>query len=360
MAATRPSSPARHEPTPPWARPEAKREVREFHRLDHNPVVKFHLDNLAFVALGVLAVWSWLHGWWPVSVACWLAAGHFGHIKPLCFHDAAHGTLYPNRLQNEAAGTMIGTLILLPLSVYRYVHASHHAYLNSIRDHEMWPFNDPRRPRWFRRAAAAGEIFLGLFYTPLLFLRAILAAGDDLPRKLRIRIVAEYTFMAAFWGTVLAMVHRNGWWTYFLVGYVAPVAVAGSYQTLRKYVEHLGLLGDSILANTRTVIDRRRLGEALSYSMQHVDYHGTHHRYAKIPFYNLPAATPYVYQGQEEEYPVFDSYLSAALDMLRALRDPKCGGQWRRGKRHQAAPDKPHWLRRRDADRQRPRPAVSP
>jgi hypothetical protein len=82
------------------------------------------------------------------------------------------------------------------------------------------------------------------------------------------------------------------------------------------------------------VDDHRRLGRWLSYSAQNVVHHGTHHRYARIPFYHLPAATPYVFStgadpSRSDEAPrIFTSYPSAFFDMLKTLGDPKAGAQW--------------------------------
>jgi hypothetical protein len=152
--------------------------------------------------------------------------------------------------------------------------------------------------------------------------------AGGLNRRDRIRIGLEYVACLGFWGLALTAVAITNLWEIFLVGWIAPVAVAGMYQTLNKYTEHLGLTGDSILANTRTVCAVDIPGQVLSYTLQHVDHPGTHHRFAKIPFYNLPLATPLVYDT--ESGPMFRSYLSAFLDMVKSLPDPKAGVQWRK------------------------------
>jgi hypothetical protein len=76
------------------------------------------------------------------------------------------------------------------------------------------------------------------------------------------------------------------------------------------------------------VVDRSRSSEIISAAMLYNDYHGTHHRYAKIPYYHLPNATPYTLAGASEPCPVYPSIISASLDMLKCLRDPKIGPQW--------------------------------
>jgi fatty acid desaturase len=113
-----------------------------------------------------------------------------------------------------------------------------------------------------------------------------------------------------------------------VVGYLVPASLAATVQTLRKFIEHMGLLGNGVLASTRTIVDRRRLGQAVSRSLLHIDHHGTHHRYAKIPYYNLPATTPLVYTPATPGGVVFASYFEAMLDMLPALANPRIGRQW--------------------------------
>ncbi len=321
--------------------PRAKAEICDLHRHDRSPVLKNHLDTAAFLLCGVLAVVTWQAGWWPLTVAFWLLGGHFGHIKPLMFHDASHGTLHPTPWRNELLGMLIGWAMFVPLSVYRYAHALHHAAMSTAKDPELWPFTVPGTPRWVRVPLAIVEILCGVVYTPLLFLRSVLVA-EKLPPKQKRLIVLEYIATAVLWTGLLTIIHMNGWWTYFLVGYAAPVTVSGMFQTLNKYTQHMGLLGHCVLSGTRTVVDRRPAGKAFSYSIQHNDYHGTHHRYAKIPYYNLPTATPYVYQGDQPAGPIFHSYLSALWDMVKTLGDPKVGGQWLEYERKQSAERRIH------------------
>ena len=129
-------------------------------------------------------------------------------------------------------------------------------------------------------------------------------------------------------GATLFLVARNGWWSEFAVAYLAPAIIAGNLQSLRKFTEHMGLLGSTILESTRTVVDPSLVGSALSESMLHVDYHGTHHRYAKVPYYNLPEATPFVYGTQSGDPRLFPNYASAMFDMVRSLSNPRFGRQW--------------------------------
>jgi fatty acid desaturase len=213
----------------------------------------------------------------------------------------------------------------------------HHARLNTDRDPELWPFVVPGTSRALRVTCAFFEIVAGFVYTPLLFLRCALTA-PALTRRQKLQFAVGYFNVMGFWVALGAVLTYFGWWKPFTIGYIVPVAIAGMFQSFNKYVEHLGLYSDSIMGGTRTVAAENTLGKKLSYSLQHIDHHGTHHRYAKIPYHNLPEATELIYQHPEEDaVPLYHSYLRAAWDMLKHLPDPKTGKQWLEWERQQRA-----------------------
>lgn len=301
--------------------------LQKWQRNDRGHNYLHPLATLFHVACMVAAVYTWNAGWWPLTILCWAVCAHVGHSKLIAFHEASHGTLNPRWLVNEFQGVMLGTTILVPLSVYRLVHGRHHAYTGTAHDLELWPFVNPEVARWKRILAAVGELVFGFFYTPIVFLHGVLAATKIPPAQMR-RIIWEYAFCLVTWAVVLWVIARRGWWEPFLVGYFVQALVAGNLQSIRKFTEHVGLLGDTMLTNTRTVVDHRLLGESLSRSMLRIDYHGTHHRYAKVPYYHLPEATPYVYDGRAPYEPIYPSYWAAMWDMARSLGNPRVGAQW--------------------------------
>ncbi len=286
----------------------------------------------AHLAFAVLAAWSWSMGWWPVLAIAWCAIAWLDHAALARLHEAAHGMLARRRSLNELQGIAIGTLALTPLSVYRFVHGRHHAHLGREGDPEFWPYNDPRARRSVRLLYAWSELAFGWVLTPALYsLRTAAAWGELRPRQRR-RLVAEWLLLAAFWSALLAIVHANRWWEWFVVIHLVPAWLAGSMQTVRKFTEHLGMFGDAIVSMTRMVIYRGPLGRAASASQLHVEHHAAHHRHARIPHYALPAATRIIYEEGSDTARggrVFPDHLRAILDMLPWLLDPKLGPQWR-------------------------------
>jgi fatty acid desaturase len=256
----------------------------------------------------------------------WPAIGAIMFIFILAFHDASHGRFHPVPWLNEGYGHLVGTFGLTPLAVYRCAHARHHAQLAREGDPELWPFNSPAVPRPLRVAAAIAEIAFGFLYTPLLFLRATIVSKLS-PRE-RKSILRGYAACVLCWSSVLALASWLDLWRPLIVGTMVPMAISGMLQTLNKFEQHLGLHGQSVLGLTRTVVDRDRCSEIVSAAMLYNDYHGTHHRYARIPYYHLPEATAYALAGAHEQVPVFSNIAAACLDMLATLADPKVGPQW--------------------------------
>jgi fatty acid desaturase len=304
--------------------------LHRLHRKNPRPCLELAACGVLFIALMACSLVAWKHGWWPVTFACWLLQAHIGHTSLLAFHQASHYTLHPNRWLNELQGVLLGSVILTPLSAYRWVHNQHHLHLGTPRDTELWPFVDPRTPRWQRLLAAAGELLFGFFYTPVIFLRGVLVARQ-MPRAKARRLVHEYAFCAALWTAVVIAVIHFGVMTEFVIGYLIPALLAGNLQSLRKFTEHMGLLGHDVASTTRTVIDASLPGRLLSASMLHIDLHGPHHRHAKIPHHHLPEATPITYEEELRDPAsanVFASYFAAISAMVRTLADPRVGAQW--------------------------------
>src|SRR5262249_32402507 len=159
-------------------------------------------------------------------------------------------------------------------ALFRHVHTQHHVYLTSERDEELWPFVVPGVPRWRRVLIAWTELLLGLLYTPLLFLRSFLRRDTTIrDPHLRLRIWGELALVAVFSIAVIGLTTRFNAWKIVLVAYVVPALLAGSLQTLRKYVEHMGLTGTTILGVTRSIVPQNRLGRWLSLTMFNIAYH---------------------------------------------------------------------------------------
>jgi fatty acid desaturase len=307
-----------------------KEILQRLHHKSSRAFIESATSVALFFGVMVLTLVAWANGYWAMVVLGWLLQAHIGHTNLLAFHEASHYTLHPSRRINELQGIILGSVILTPLSAYRWVHNQHHIYLGTQRDTELWPFVDTQISRWRRLLAAAAELLFGFFYTPAIFLRGVLVARR-MPRVTFRRLIEEYAICLFLWVAVLSTAINFGVLNEFFVGYLVPAILAGNLQSWRKFTEHVGLLGHDVPSTTRTVIDSSLPGKVLSASMLHIDLHGPHHLHAKIPHFRLPEATPLAYE-QELCDPisanVFPSYFAAMHAMVRTLPNPRVGSQW--------------------------------
>ena len=308
-------------------------------------LVALHRVNWSGAAIWLLFVIAFLllNGWilllllqdplgpWQIAglVVGTLLLSHVMHVHLIALHEAAHGLLSPVRWVNDVMGVAVGVFGLLSLSLYRAAHHAHHAYLATERDEELWPFVHPASPRWARRLAAFIELTCGLLFTPFLFLRAFLRRGTVIRNPaIRRRIWIETIGIFAFWGLVVGAVACWDLWKFWLFMYVVPAWIAGNTQSLRKYIEHMGVTGSTALSATRSVQPSGWTGRFISLMLFHEPFHGIHHKYPRLPHQTLPEVPSMLLPSEADEFPPFPSYRAALWDMLPSLSDPRVGRQW--------------------------------
>jgi fatty acid desaturase len=265
-----------------------------------------------------------------LAVPLVLLSSHLMHGLLIGFHEASHGLLRKSRLLNEFDGVIIGILSLTSFSLYRAAHQSHHAYLATERDEELWPFVHPRISRPARVLAAVLELTMGLLFTPFLFLRTFLRKGSPIrSSKVRRRIWKELAVMAIVWTAILTAVAVFGVWKYFLWLHLIPACLAANMQSLRKYIEHVGLTGSTVNSSTRSIVADGWVANFLAFTLLHEPYHGVHHWRSGLPHAELPQHTDALEPGSPEERPPFRTFRAALRDLFINLPDPRVGAQWR-------------------------------
>jgi fatty acid desaturase len=310
-----------------------KHTLRELHRPGWHGTLVVAVFGGVYYATVAAMCWSWSQHH-DTLFAIFLAINVYcSHSLVIAFHEASHGSLCPWWPLNEYLGRVIGLQGCVSLTLYRELHHWHHAYLGTPRDEEFWPFTDPANSRWKRRLAALGELGFGTFYTPFLYLRALVRRGSrmQLSRRKQALIWVETLSPLVVWGSLGTWCWWRGWFDYFLMAWVLPVWLTGNIQSWRKYIEHIGLLGHNWLTLTRAIRPTTWAGYAVSQSVLHEPFHDLHHRYPKIPYENLPAAATQLdaVGEQTNERPLFANYWEACRDLLRTLGDPKFGPAWR-------------------------------
>jgi len=274
-----------------------------------------------------------VHNNYWLAVPLVLIASHLMHGLLIGFHEASHGLLRKSRLLNEIDGLIIGTFSLISFSLYRAAHQLHHAYLASERDDELWPFVHPTSSRFARITAALLELTMGLFFTPFLFFRTFLRKNSPIRnKKVRRRIWIEVGVTVAAWAVILTVDAIFGLWKYFLWLYLIPGWLAANMQSLRKYVEHVGLTGPTLNSATRSIVADGWFARFICFTLLHEPYHGVHHWKSGLPHPELPLHTAALEPKVPGDRPPFTSYRAALWDLVINLGNPRVGPQWHGGR----------------------------
>ncbi|MHA3774751.1 fatty acid desaturase family protein [Verrucomicrobiota bacterium sgz303538] len=277
---------------------------------------------------GLLALALYRNQLWA-AIPLVLLVSHLMHGQLIGFHEASHGALRKSRRLNEIDGILIGIFSFMSFSLYRAAHQTHHMHLGTQRDEELWPFVEPRTPRWARILAAVIELSVGILFTPFIFLRTFLRKDSPIrSKRVRRRIWAEFALVVVVWALLLLTVTWLNGWRYFVWMYVIPAVTAGNLQSWRKYIEHVGLTGSTIRSATRSIIADGPLGRLVSLTLLHEPFHGVHHQRAGLPHAELPCYAADLQPEIPEEKAPFPSYRHALVDLLRSLADPRVGAQW--------------------------------
>jgi fatty acid desaturase len=282
------------------------------------------------LALAETSVWIAVRmGWFWLAVPFVLVVAHLMHGMVIGLHEAIHGLLRRNRRLNDFDGVLLGIFSFLPFTLYRVVHQSHHVHLATERDAELWPFVLPSMPRWKRCLAALLELTVGIVYTPLLFLRIFFGRNSSIrSHKVRRRIWMELILAVLVWTGIIGAVAFWGVWKYLVWMYLVPGIIAANLQSWRKYIEHVGLTGNTANSSTRSIVPKSWVGRVFGYTLLHEPYHGVHHQHAGLPHTALPHFASLLAPKNPGERPPFMSYRHALPDLLRNLANPRVGAQW--------------------------------
>ncbi len=271
-------------------------------------------------------LWTAATPWVVAAVVAFTAAMMFCWTSAL--HEAAHQTLFRSRALSVWTGRLLGTLMWTPYTAYREVHIRHHAYLNTPRDWELWPYADPNASLGFRRLFVWFDLLCGIASGPIIYGRIYFHKNSPIKSpEVRRAIRNEYLGIAAVWGGIWAFTALTHQWPQHLVVVILPMYIAAFAQTFRKFTEHLGMASFDPLQGTRTVLPRKWLLRLSSWLNFDIFIHGPHHRHPRLTHGKLESKlNEYRDANPDVDYPTYERYWHAMLAMAPSMFvNPGCG-----------------------------------
>jgi fatty acid desaturase len=110
--------------------------------------------------------------------------------------------------------------------------------------------------------------------------------------------------------------------------YLGPAVLAANLQNWRKYIEHVGMTGDTVNGSTRSIVTNSWMGRLVAFTLLHEPFHGVHHQRAGLPHSVLPQHVDKLQPKKPGERAPYTGYRYALIELMRCLADPRVGPQW--------------------------------
>ncbi len=283
---------------------------------------KSSVPRFIFFPIGLFGLYFIKHPWpvdhWAVTALWMVYSGYIFFCWTSCFHETVHYTLTARRGINLALGRLLGCIVCVPFHIYRESHIRHHAYLNTPRDWELWPYSDPNVSLTSRRIFVWFDLTVGALLAPYIYGRIYFHRNSPIKDpQLRKTIRNEYFGVVAFWAAILTLVGMFGSYKNFLLIWGCPHMIAGVFQSVRKLTEHLGMASFDPLEGTRTVVGQTLFTKVSSFLNFDIFVHGPHHRHPRVAHNQLAKKMDdYMRSHPDRTFPLFASYSRATLNML--------------------------------------------
>ncbi|QNB17484.1 fatty acid desaturase [Paraburkholderia tropica] len=243
------------------------------------------------IALSVLVVYRL---GWAIAPIALVTIGNRQRALGNLLHEASHGNLSQNRRINDSlAHLLLAPPLLNSLTVYRELHARHHAWLGDVqRDPDLLPPLAHEGDSWLR------------VYTRYLVKFPILRGsimGHLTNGHCRRR---QQLYIAAWWTVTtspLFVVNAHLGTIFLALWLGARITVFHAITTFREMTDHYGLKPGGIFSSTREIPDNG-VSSTLIHP-HHNGYHLTHHLFPAVPYHQLPAL-----HAQLMSLPVFNEH----------------------------------------------------
>lgn len=258
---------------------------------------------LIYLLLAFLANWltrerigDWIYLAYPLVL---LGQGLWLDRIYVVGHEATHRKLLPAQpALNDAIGTLVLLPILVPINIYRKIHAFHHGF--NRKDHHtsaLDVFVSPKPLTPLRRAYYKALWFIGVFAGGyFLHSLASIIIFLFLPTSTAVRISPAFKGWNGRDRLVAWAAFGGGIGVQFLIGYIwgaqawaytfgYPLLVFAWIWSMLVYVFHYDTsIGDEVRYNVRS-LSRHWF---FSWLLMNFNEHSTHHMSPNVPWYLLP------------------------------------------------------------------------
>lgn len=272
------------------SRHKVHQEVHEAIRLLENPSALRWLFttllvwSMIVVVIGAAIYFDRYLGYILSALLYYLAAlviGPMRHAISLLGHEGAHGLISKNKKTNNFLAEIFSFFpSFVRMRQYEKFHKPHHTHLGTEQDGELHHkkvmnenWNLPMTKSWMWKRVLLDLVGMG--YKEVLTIIKFVGTPKN---------VKDVLYPLIWWGVVLGLItYYGGFLSSLKVLFIWNLSMFTSFIAIfrvRMWVEHLGTPGTHCISAT--------WWQEVLFLQINGGFHDVHHRFPRVPFYNLP------------------------------------------------------------------------
>lgn len=232
----------------------------------------------AVIALNLISIFTIANPYMALVCAVIQGVLYVGVLEAL--HQATHGNLFTARWANRAVGMVLGALLFMPYTRYKFFHAYHHAYTATDLDPEKALYVSPMK--------GAFAPFILAPWGQVGFSSLVLKTNKYLKERYSSEDAVSIAFVFLCLGAFLACLAVDPWRA--VCAFLIPFCVFAWADYLFNQAEHYNIpILESERPEQATSSNDLLLPRWLSVIFLNRNLHRVHHCFPKTPWYSAPA-----------------------------------------------------------------------
>lgn len=217
-------------------------------------------------------------------------------------HDSGHFSFFTRSLHNQISGHIVGFFLMIPFSLWRYIHNLHHGTIGDLNKRninpELWTMTTDEYINSHIGKKIAYRIMRSLAFHVLILPLALFIISKIPHLKLNFWAMLSVLFFDIVYALIFYFLLINDLLLLVLVVYIIPLYLFYIFASLIFYLQHQFEETYWKSEAEWNFIDACLIGCSflefkpfLKWVTGNVGYHHIHHLSSGIPFYNLSKAS---------------------------------------------------------------------
>jgi len=239
---------------------------------------------------------------WYLLPFAWLLAGTAFTGFFTIGHDAGHRAFHKNSLVEDIVGTIMFAPLIYPFEPWRIKHNHHHAHTNKLVEDTAWhPVMEREMKGWSGIKSVLYKFVLG---SPLKCFASIghwLIWHFDINKynekqkpRVMVSLAAVFGFMAIAWPALIYYTGIAGWVKFWLMPWLGYHFWMSTFTVIHHTAPHIPFKAAEEWNAAQAQLSGTvhcNFPRWVEWLCHDINWHVPHHVSAKIPWYNLRAAT---------------------------------------------------------------------